>query len=326
MRWLPMVARQAGDTDQAVPPGACQDLGPFCHRLLDWTGNADLSETLAWALGTPLKAVAIVLTALLFNRVARKLITALVDRVGAATSAGAEGLLTEESRERAERRASTIGSLMRSLASGVLFTIAFIMILELVGVSIAPLVASAGILGLAVGFGAQSIVEDLLRGLFMLGEDQFGVGDRVNVGTVDGFVERLTLRTVLIRDSNGVLWHVPNSELTFVANENQRSNRAVVDIGVSYTTDLSYAMEVLEAAAARACEDADWRDAVISAPEVLGVQELGASAVIIRVTVWVEAGRMRRFERMLRQHLKEALDAAGIEMPNITYDVWLRTG
>lgn len=310
-------------TSEAVPESSCQDLGPFCDRLLDWTGNADLAETLAWALGTPLKAIAIILVALLLNRAARKAVASLAGSLGAATSSGAQGLLSEQSRERTQQRASAIGSLLRSLASGVIFIVAFIMILELVGVSVAPLIASAGILGLAIGFGAQSIVEDLLRGLFMLGEDQFGVGDRVNVGPVNGFVEKLTLRTVLIRDPNGILWHVPNSELSFVANENQRSNRAVVDIGVSYATDLAYAIDILEAAAVRACERSEWREAVVSRPEVLGVQELGANEVVLRVTVWVKAGRMRPFERMLRQHLKEALDAAEIEMPNVTYDVRL---
>lgn len=326
MRGIASVARPAEylGQDSAPAEATCSELGPLCDRLLDWTGNADLSETLAWVLGTPLKVVGIILAALLLNRAVRAVLRRLVDRLGAATSARAEGLVSQESRNRAQQRASTVGSLLRSISSGIIFTVAVVMVLEQVGISIAPLIASAGILGLAIGFGAQSVVEDLLRGLFMLGEDQFGVGDRINVGTVEGFVERLTLRTVLIRDADGILWHIPNSELSFVANENQRANRAVVDIGVAYDADLNQTMDVLQKAAVAACDHPDWRDAVTSPARVLGVQELGDYQVVIRVELWVESGRMRGFERMLRLRLKGALDAAGIEMPNPTYDVRLR--
>jgi small-conductance mechanosensitive channel len=198
------------------------------------------------------------------------------------------------------------------------------MILEVLGVSLVPLIASAGVLSLAVGFGAQSVVEDLLRGLFMLSEDQFGVGDRIDVGHVNGYVERVTLRTVVVRDSAGTLWHVPNSQIDWVANENQTRSRATVLIGVSYAADLERATSVLDEAARAAGAEPEWHDLVREEPQVQGVHELGDDAVMMRVVVWVDAPERRRFERHLRRRLKEALDRAGIEMPNRQVDVWLR--
>ena len=128
----------------------------------------------------------------------------------------------------------------------------------------------------------------------------------------------------MIRDSQGTLWHVPNSQIDSVANENQQTSRADVEIGVSYATDLADAMEVLARAAQDAAGDPDWQTHVTRPPEVQGVQTLGHDAVVIRVIVWVDAGERRRFERLLRLRLKQALDAAGMEMPNRQFDVWLR--
>jgi small conductance mechanosensitive channel len=233
-------------------------------------------------------------------------------------------MVTERSVQRAQERSRTIGSLLRSLSSALIYGAALIMMLDVIGISVIPVIASAGVLSLAIGFGAQSVVEDLLRGVFMLAEDQFGVGDRIDVGAVNGYVERVTLRTTVIRDSQGTLWHVPNSKIDWVANEAQESSRATVEIGVSYTADLDLATEVLLQAAEDAADDPAWQELVTRPPEVSGVQELADDAVSIRVIVWVDAGQRRMFERHLRRQLKDALDAAGIEMPNRQVDVWMR--
>ena len=298
----------------------CGDLGPLCDVIYDWTGSARFSEVTAWLISTPLRIMLIGVVALLANRLARRAIRRIMKRVGAA-AAGGDALVSERNRERAQQRALTIGSLLRSLSTGIIFGAGSLMILDLLGVSVIPIVASAGIIGLAVGFGAQSVVEDFLRGLFMLGEDQFGVGDRVDVGLVNGFVERVTLRTTVVRDPNGILWHIPNSEINFVANESQLSNRAVVHIGVSYDTDISTAMEILADAARAAASEPGWQDLVTTDPEVRGVQELGEHDVVIGVQVWVVGGNMRQFQRHLRQRLKEGLQAAAIEIPNPAFDV-----
>ncbi len=301
---------------------ACADLGPLCNLLADWTGNESFAETISLVLGTPVKIIIVTILALVLNRLARRGIGGLTDRLGEATAD--TRVVSERSRDRAEQRADTIGSLLRSLSSVVIFGIAFIMILAMFGIAVIPAIASAGVLAIAIGFGAQSIVEDLLRGVFMLAEDQFGVGDRVDVGAVNGYVERVTLRTTVIRDPDGVLWHMPNSEINYVANEFQESSRAVVEISIPYGSDMRRAMEVLGEAAERACADPEWKELVHGSPEVRGIQELGAHDVVVRVQVWVDPGKKRPFQRHLRLYLQEGLDTAGFGSPNPSYDVWLK--
>ncbi len=301
---------------------ACADLGPLCNLLADWTGNEAVAETISWVLGTPVKIILVTIIALILNRLSRRGIARLADRLGEATAD--TRVVSERSRDRAEQRADTIGSLLRSLSSVVIFGIAFIMILAMFGIAVVPAIASAGVLAIAIGFGAQSIVEDLLRGVFMLAEDQFGVGDRVDVGIVNGYVERVTLRTTVIRDPDGVLWHMPNSEINYVANEYQESSRAVVEISIPYGSDMRSAMEVLGEAAERACSDPQWKDTVHRSPEVRGIQQLGDHDVVVRVQVWVDPGKKRSFQRHFRLYLQEGLDTAGFGSPNPSYDIWLK--
>jgi len=303
---------------------SCADLGPLCDQLVQWTGNEALSSTVAWFLGTPVKAIIIAIVALALNRLVRRAIRRLMNRLGSASDDTAGRLLSDRSRERAEQRAETIGSLLRSLSTGLIYGIAALMILDLIGISLVPIIASAGVLGLAIGFGAQSVVEDFLRGLFMLGEDQFGVGDRVDVGSVNGYIERVTLRTTIIKDPDGTVWHIPNSQINYVANETQESSRAVVEVNMAYESDIDRAMEVLAAAAEAACAKPEWNDLITSPPEVRGIQDLRYDDLTIRVQVWVESSAKRQFQRHLRKHLKEGLDQAGVPHPNTGYDIWMQ--
>ena len=303
---------------------SCADLGPLCDQLVQWTNNEALSSTVAWFLGTPVKAIIIAIAALALNRLVRRAIRRVMNRLGSASDDTAGRLLSDRSRERAEQRAETIGSLLRSLSTGLIYGIAALMILDLIGISLVPVIASAGVLGLAIGFGAQSVVEDFLRGLFMLGEDQFGVGDRVDVGSVNGYIERVTLRTTIIKDPDGTVWHIPNSQINYVANETQESSRAVVEVTMAYESDIDRAMEVLAAAAEAACAQPEWNDLITRPPEVRGIQDLKYDDLTIRVQVWVESSAKRQFQRHLRKHLKEGLDQAGVPHPNTGYDIWMR--
>jgi small-conductance mechanosensitive channel len=311
----------ATETDVDV---VCGNQGALCEALYEWSGNEAAAEIASFFFGTPVKIVIIAVLALILNRLAQRVIRRISDRLGTATADHGDMVVTDRSVERAEERASTIGSLLRSLSSAFVYSAALIMMLEVSGISVIPVIASAGVLSIAIGFGAQSVVEDLLRGVFMLAEDQFGVGDRISVGAVNGYVERVTLRTTVIRDSEGTLWHVPNSEIDWVANEAQETSRATIEIGVSYTADLDEATDVLLKAAEDAAADPAWQEYVTRPPEVSGIQELADDAVNIRVIVWVDAGERRKFERHLRRQLKDAVDAAGIEMPNRQVDVWMR--
>ncbi|MGI9577254.1 MAG: mechanosensitive ion channel family protein [Microthrixaceae bacterium] len=320
------VIAQAQEETEAVTEVdlTCSSQGPVCEVLYEVTGNERLSSLMSFLLGAPLKIAIIVAGALILNRISRKAVGRITKRLGTVTAEHGDAVVTGRSVERAKERADTIGSLLRSVSAAAILVGASLMILNVFGISAIPAIASAGVLGLAIGFGAQSVVEDLLRGVFMLAEDQFGVGDRIDIGVVNGTVQRVTLRTVVVRDAEGTLWHVPNSEIDRVANENQQSSRASVVIGVSYEADIAEAIDVLQVAAREAADDTDWSGKVTQPPEVQGVQELGDDAVQIRVVSWVTAGERRRFERHLRLRLKEALDDAAIEMPNRQVDVWLR--
>lgn len=327
------VATLPRQTDEQPPPDVtettdvdvvCGNQGPFCDALYEWTDNEQFAELTSFVLGSPFKIVVIAIIALVLNRMVRRAVRRLTTRLGTATAEHGEVVVDERSVRRAEERATTVGSLLRSLSTALIYGAALILMLDVIGISVIPVIAGAGVLGLAIGFGAQSVVEDLLRGVFMLAEDQFGVGDRIEVGSVNGYVERVTLRTTVIRDSTGTLWHVPNSEIDWVANEAQDSSRATVEIGVSYEADLDQASEVLLAAAEAAAAEPEWADLIRRSPQVSGVQELGDDAVNIRVIVWVDAGERRGFERVLRRRLKEALDRAGVVMPNRQVDVWMR--
>ena len=212
--------------------------------------------------------------------------------------------------------------MLRSVASALIFTITGFLVLGEFGLNLAPLLAGAGILGIALGFGAQSLVKDFLSGLFILVEDQFGVGDIVDLDqqTV-GTVEAVSLRTTRLRAVDGTVWHVPNGEIRRVGNKSQHWSRALLDVEVAYDTDIDHAKAVIQRVA-----DTLWqeRDDILEEPEVWGVERLGANAVVIRLVVKTRPADQYAVSRELRQRLKEAFDAEGIEIPFPQQVVWHR--
>ena len=325
MNWLGLF-QEAENGSTATDSGSgqpCENLGLLCEWLFEATGNERLSEILAWLIGTPVKVLIIVAAALVINKWLKGRITKYATKMGTVTKDHDE-LISDRSSERSEERAATLSSLMRSSTTVIVFGIAAIMILETIGFGVVTLIAGAGVAGLAIAFGAQSVVEDVLKGIFMIIEDQFGVGDRIDVGSVEGYVERVTLRTTVLRAPDGRVWHIPNSEIARVANETQNWSQAVIDIGVSYSADLRQATAVLEQAARSLAEEDEWKDHILVAPVVQGVQSLGDDAVMLRVATRLEPDHRRGFERALRERLKDAMDEADLEMPNRQLDVWLQ--
>jgi moderate conductance mechanosensitive channel len=226
---------------------------------------------------------------------------------------------------RRAQRADALGALAGSIAGVVVWSIALFMVLGTFGITLGPLVAGAGILGLALGFGAQGLVRDFISGVFMLIEDQYGVGDIVDVGEAAGVVEGVTLRTTRIRDVEGTLWHVPNGEIRRVGNSSQQWARVLLDISVSYATDVDQAIEIIEAVAVAMAEEEAYRDLFIDPPEVWGVQALGADSVDIRLVIKVKPAEQWALGRELRRRIKAAFDAAEVEIPFPQRTVWLRT-
>lgn len=285
-----------------------------------------------WVVGAPLRILLIVVAALVLNRVARRLVKRALRGLHAGPMSEHMGVLarlspgrpsdTTETSLRAEQRIEALAGVLRSVVSFVIAVAAGFMILGQVGINLAPLLAGAGIVGVALGFGSQSLVRDFLSGIFILIEDQFGVGDFVDLGEATGKVEAVSLRTTRLRSVDGVVWHLPNGQIRRVGNMSQHWSRALLDIEVAYDTDLVQARRVIKETL-----DAAWREdeAILEEPDVWGVEELGANGISIRVVVKTSPSEQWRVSRLLRERMKLALDDAGIEIPFPQQTVWHRT-
>jgi moderate conductance mechanosensitive channel len=312
---------------------ACgEDPGWICREALDLTGDETAAGAADFVLGRPLSILLIIVAALVVNRVARRAVKrvlrgiqagAIQERLGAVRRATPDSLLeTGQMSLRAEQRIEALTSVLRSVISFVVLIVAMLMVLGELGIELGPLLAGAGILGVALGFGSQSLVRDFLSGLFILVEDQFGVGDIVDLdGTTSGVVEAVTLRTTRLRAVDGTMWHVPNGEIRRVGNMSQHWSRALLDIEVAYGTDLARAQEVIRDIACTL-----WREDrhILEEPDVWGVEALGANGVAIRLVVKTTPSEQWRISRLLRERLKAAFDEEGIEIPFPQQTVWHR--
>ncbi len=309
--------------------------GFVCERVYDWTGNDGFATAAAWFLDRPIRIALILVVAWIMARVAKRAIVRFTKRIAAAPGSSrlqklrekgpGRALIDEAARSRAEARAETLGHVLRSVAVASIWGFTALIILGEIGVNLGPLIAGAGIGGVALGFGAQSIVKDFLSGLFMLVEDHYGVGDWVDLGYASGTVEEVSLRSTTIRDIKGTVWHVPNGEIARVGNYSQLWSKAVVDVEVSYGTDARLAMGIMQKVADDLWNDPEWGgDELSEAPTVFGIQSLGASGIGLRLAVKTEPSLQWSVEREIRLRVKEAFDAAGIEIPFPQQTTWLR--
>jgi moderate conductance mechanosensitive channel len=227
--------------------------------------------------------------------------------------------------ERRRQRAETVGSVLRSVATIIVFSVAFATVLSELGVDLGPAVAGAGIVGVALGFGAQNLVRDFLNGIFMILEDQYGVGDAIDVGEASGIVESVGLRTTRLRNVDGTVWHVRNGEIVRVGNMSQGWSRAVLDVSVAYGTDVDLAQSVIMRVALEVAADEDIGHLILDEPEVWGVETLGADGIDIRLVVKTAPLEQWKIARELRRRLTAAFDAEGIEIPFPQRSLWLRT-
>jgi small-conductance mechanosensitive channel len=225
---------------------------------------------------------------------------------------------------RRAQRANALAGLFKSIVTGVLVAVVGTMMLSEVGINIAPIIAGAGIIGIALGFGAQSLVKDFLSGVFMILEDQFGVGDVVDVGEAIGTIEHVTLRVTRLRAIDGTVWYVPNGEIMRVGNMSQNWARAVLDIQVAYTEDLVHVKRVLQEVAHDMWEDDDYKGEIIEEPEVWGVEMLDADGVTVRVALKTAPLENWKIAREMRQRIKARFDHEGIEIPFPQRVVWHR--
>jgi small conductance mechanosensitive channel len=308
-------------------------VGSLCRWVYDRTHTSWLAESSDWVIAKPAAILLIVVVAFVVRALLRRMINRIADRAAEGSVPGvlhrtrAVSLFesTGISWERRRQRADTMASVLNSLTTGIIFTVALFMVLAQLGLNIAPLIASAGILGVALGFGSQTLVKDFLSGMFMILEDQYGVGDVVDVGQASGTVEAVGLRVTRLRDVNGTVWYVPNGEVTRVGNMSQGWARAVLDVGIGYGEDIAHVSDLLQLTAHRLTEEEAWKDLILEEPEVWGVQELGHDAVVVRLVVKTAPLQQWAVSRELRQRIKAMLDEHGIEIPYPQRTVWVRT-
>jgi small conductance mechanosensitive channel len=279
----------------AVDPG-------YLYDLLRKLGLSDFAaRTGAFLLMRPLKIILVVV------------IAALVARAGA--RAVRRAVLTVRNRSplssprsvRGGQRASTLGDVLASCIRAGVWSIAFLIILDEVGINLAPLIAGAGIAGVAIGFGAQSLVRDVISGLFILLEDQYGVGDIVTLGDTTGTVEDLSLRVTRLRSADGTVWFVPNGEVRRIGNSSMEWSQALIDVVVAHDADVDEVQRVLLEEARAFAVEPEWSASILEPPAVVGVQGIDEKGVRIRVLVKTAPGQHGLIARELRVRLLKRL-------------------
>ena len=313
------------------------DTAPTCTTDDQWclwvdkvTGNAWLAQAANWLIAKPLAILVLVLLALGIRWLLHRVIDRLVRRA-------AEGLPSPVLKRRRERaaqqnptvvagrrvqRAETMGSLLKSIASMVIFAIFGITAIAELGYPVGPLLASAGVVGVALGFGAQSLVKDFLAGIFMIFEDQYGVGDSVDLGEAGGTVEAVGLRVTRLRDVEGTVWYVRNGEILRVGNQSQNWARTVLDIPIALNQDLVHAQQVLQEVAHDLWLDESFKHQIIEEPSVWGVQDLTPNWITVRVVLKTAPLEQWAIAREMRQRIKYRFDHEGIDFAQPTGQIW----
>ncbi len=335
-----MILDLASRTLLADVTSACGDRpGLWCEAVYKQTSSETAAKIADWVLDRPLRIVVIVVFAAIVARLVVRAIGRFVDSLvrEAPASGGEPDELTRfersvdrlrdlgERQARARQRAVTLGAVLKSVARAAIWFVAALLILGELDINLAPLIAGAGIAGVAIGFGAQSLVKDFLAGIFIIIEDQYGVGDIVDVGEAVGVIEEVTLRTTRLRDAAGVLWVVPNGEIRRVGNSSQLWSKSLLDIEVSYDTDVDVATTVIKGVLDALWHENDDVATIIEEPQVLGLESFGADAIVIRAVVKTEPSAQFAVARVIRARLKKAFDEAGIEIPFPQRTVWLRS-
>ncbi|MFG6116842.1 mechanosensitive ion channel family protein [Halobacillus sp. MO56] len=259
----------------------------------------NLAEITELLISVGLKIVVLIIAFAIISPIGRRAISGAINKIS-------------KHRKIPEARTKTLERLCVNIFSYILMFVFVVMLLEMIGIPIGPLLAGAGIVGLAIGFGAQGLVSDFVTGFFILIERQVDVDDYVTAAGYDGVVEEVGLRTTKLRGFDGTLHYIPNREISGVSNHSRGNMRAMIDIGISYDENIEEALTVLQ----RVCDEFAVNDERIKeGPDVLGVQSLGSSDVVLRVLGRTANMEQWAVERDLRRAMKEALDEAGIEIP-----------
>ena len=293
---------------------------------MDWDSIADAYDSFsAGSWDVPFRIVLIIIIALVATKVStmaiRRLVAKATSRATKIHLADLRNLNDSEEvsdqllENRVSQRAHALGTLGHSIAVIGIWSASAMMIMAELGINVGPLLASAGILGVILGFGAQTLVADYLAGISMTLEDQLGVGDVVDCGVVLGTVDEVALRYTRIRDFYGVLWYVRNGTIPFIANQNQGWTYAIIDVALNYNADLAQVRDVINKEGQRIAHDSSYDTIFMDPPAYAGLEEVRGDAVVVRVMAKVVPDQQFIGARLLRERVKSALDNAGLHIP-----------
>ncbi|MBV9283357.1 MAG: mechanosensitive ion channel family protein [Acidimicrobiia bacterium] len=286
---------------------ACGNNDYGCH-LVDKLGLAGFwARTVQFLLDKPLKLLLVIIVAAVLSRVLGRLARRAVEAMAGITP-------VRRASQRADQRARTLAAVTGSVVRIVVWTTAGLTILGMLGISLGPLIAGASIVGVALGFGAQALVRDFLSGFFILVEDQYGVGDTVNVVGTKGQIEDVSLRVTRLRADDGSVWFVPNGEIRKVSNATMGWQRALIDILLHLDADFQHAIDVMNEECEAIANDPAWASDIIERPQVLGVNDMSADGLTIRITARTAPQRQDAFARALRARIASRLVAEGIPL------------
>lgn len=266
-----------------------------------------LDNLLPWLLTHGINILIVISGTFILNKVFKRIIRRSV-RIAVTSN-------SQVSQDAEKKREETLMRIFNGIVKILLVTIATLMILSEIGIKIAPILAGAGIAGIAVGFGGQYLIRDIITGLFIIIENQFRVGDVVSIKGVGGTVEDITLRMTTLRDLDGTVHHIPNGEITVVSNMSKYFSRVNLNIGVAYNTRLDHAIEVVNRVGKDLAEDPAWKEHIISAPQFLRVDSLSDSSVDLKILGDTKPIMQWAVMGELRKRIKEAFDKEGIEIP-----------
>ncbi|MFF4789174.1 mechanosensitive ion channel family protein [Streptomyces sp. NPDC001276] len=315
---LPAVLPAAGPSPSPSPSESPALTVPTFQDAHETATNAASWVEQNWStwLAIGLKILLILVIAAVLRGVVRRAITKVIDRMARTAQAvdgtALGGLLVNAERRR--QRSQAIGSVLRSVTSFLIMGTAALMVLSTFEINLAPLLASAGVAGVAIGFGARNLVTDFLSGVFMILEDQYGVGDSIDAGVAAGEVIEVGLRVTKLRGANGEIWYVRNGEIKRIGNLSQGWATAGVDVTVRTDEDLDRVKATLDEVAERMSKEEPWNELLWSPIEVLGLDSVLIDSMVVRVTAKTMPGKSVTVERELRWRIKRAFDAAGIRI------------
>ncbi len=316
----------ADDGLAAAMPDCVSDPATLCARVYELSGIDWLAANADLLIATPARILLVVVLAAVVRLLLHRGIRRLTSRTATgsmptilrpwrnrARAADPDGL--ESIAARRTQRAEAIGSVLRSIASFVVMGVAVVLVLGELGVNLAPIIASAGVVGVALGFGAQNLVKDFIAGIGIILEDQYGVGDVVDLGEASGTVEAVGLRITRVRDVNGVVWYARNGEVLRVGNKSQGYAQVVIDMPVAHDTDLEHCRTVMQEVADAMYAEEEWAAVLLAEPESLGAEQILSEGVHMRVQVRSTNADQWRVARELRMRLKERFLVEGIRTP-----------